>query len=53
MEATFVLLGTPEPLSRPMAFLMRTAAGGVFVIKAERTVSIHCDDHRDQITDVF
>ena len=29
--ATFVLLGTPEPLSIPQAFLMRTAAGGVFV----------------------
>ena len=29
--ATFVLLGTPEPLSMPHAFLIRTAAGGVFV----------------------
>ena len=30
--ATFVLFGTPEPLSIPHAFLIRTAAGGVFVI---------------------
>ena len=31
--ATFVLLGTPEPLSMPQAFFRRTAAGGVFVMK--------------------
>ena len=30
--ATLVLLGTPEPLLMPHAFLRRTAAGGVFVI---------------------
>ena len=29
--ATFVLLGTPEPLWILHAFLIRTAAGGVFV----------------------
>ena len=32
---TFVLFGTPEPLSRPIAFLIRTAAGGVLVIKVK------------------
>ena len=33
MDATFVLLGTPEPLSIPTAFLIRTAAGGVLLMK--------------------
>ena len=33
MEATFVLLGVPEAVSMPHAFLIRTAAGGVFVMK--------------------
>ena len=31
MVATLFLLGTPEALSIPQAFLIRTAAGGVFV----------------------
>ena len=31
--ATLFLLGTPEPFSIPKAFLIKTAAGGVFVIK--------------------
>lgn len=31
--ATFVLLGTPEPLLMLQAFLIRTAAGGVLVMK--------------------
>ena len=31
--ATFVLLGTPEPDLMLHAFLRRTAAGGVFVMK--------------------
>ena len=31
--ATFVLLGTPEPDWMLHAFLIRTGAGGVFVIK--------------------
>ena len=31
--ATFVLFGTPEPDLSPQAFLIRTAAGGVFVMK--------------------
>ena len=30
---TFVLFGTPEADSRPSSFLMRTGAGGVFVMK--------------------
>ena len=30
---TFSLLGTPEAFCRPAAFLIRTAAGGVFVMK--------------------
>ena len=33
MVATFVLFGTPEPLSILQAFFKRTAAGGVFVTK--------------------
>ena len=33
MVATFSLLGTPEPDSMLHSFLMRTAAGGVFVMK--------------------
>ncbi len=32
MEATLFLLGSPEPDSIPTAFLIRTAAGGVFVM---------------------
>ena len=32
MVATLVLLGTPEPLSIPHAFLSNTAAGGVLVL---------------------
>ena len=31
--ATFVLLGVPEADSIPQAYLIRTAAGGVLVIK--------------------
>ena len=30
---TFVLFGTPDPLSNPNSYLIRTAAGGVFKIK--------------------
>ncbi len=32
-EATFVVCGVGEPLSTPAAFLMSSAAGGVFVMK--------------------
>src|SRR5450432_4664986 len=32
---TLVLLGTPEPLARLAAFLSRTAAGGVLVMKVK------------------
>ena len=35
MVATLVLLGTPEPDSVLHAFLMRTAAGGVLVMKVK------------------
>ena len=34
-SATFCLLGTPLPLSILQAFLIRTAAGGVFVINVK------------------
>ena len=47
MVATFSLLGTPEPDSMLHSFLMRTAAGGVLVIKAKGTVGVHGDDHGD------
>ena len=30
---TLVLFGTPEPLSNPNSYFIRTAAGGVFKIK--------------------
>ena len=30
---TLVLFGTPEPLSNPNSFLIKTAAGGVYNIK--------------------
>ena len=33
--ATLVLFGVPEAVSMPHAFLMRTAAGGVFVTKVK------------------
>ena len=33
--ATFFLLGSPEADSIPQAFLMRTAAGGVFVMNVK------------------
>lgn len=39
MDATFVLLGTPEPLSIPTAFLIRTAAGGVLVMKLQEQIA--------------
>ena len=35
MVATFSLLGTPEAFSMLQAFLMRTAAGGVLVMKVK------------------
>ena len=35
MFATFVLFGTPEPLSMPHYFLMRTGVGGVLVMKVK------------------
>ena len=33
MVATFVLFGVPDAVSMLQAFLIRTAAGGVFVMK--------------------
>ena len=39
--ATLFLFGTPEALSRPQAFLIRTAAGGVLVIKVNERICRH------------
>src|SRR5688572_22233435 len=36
---TFVRLGSPDPLSSPIACLIRTAAGGVFVMKVNERSS--------------
>ena len=33
-EATFFVLGSPEPCSTPAAFFSKTAAGGVLVMKS-------------------
>ena len=44
---TLVLLGTPEPDSRLMAFLMRTAAGG-----AKSTVCVYGDHNGDNEADI-
>ncbi len=37
-EATLVLWGSPEPLATPAAFLISSAAGGVFVMKASELI---------------
>ena len=37
--ATLSLFGTPEAVSMPQAFLIRTAAGGVFVMKVKERSS--------------
>ncbi len=45
--ATLVLFGTAEPDSMPQAFLMRTGAGGVLVMKLNETVRVDRDDNRN------
>ncbi len=37
--ATLFVLGSPEPFSTPAAFLSKTAAGGVFVMKSNERSS--------------
>ena len=40
MVATLVLLGTPEPDSMLHSFLIRTAAGGVLVMKLKERLNV-------------
>ena len=47
IEATFCYIWYPEPESILHAFLRRTAAGGVFVMKLETSVCIYSNDNRN------